>query len=203
MVLISEQPQPLARAPEYTSAAPALPAISDRPAASDTTTAFRRKARSVVSASMLKIIEKDVVVELRGFPTPAQFEVGGKAGNVVTQSSIPTRVHRGWRIIAVDGSRTAGAELAGALRSAQRRPRYSLTFRMGEKEEGADAEEEAERRRRAEAADAAARQKAADDEAARKAAAAEAAARRACSRPRSSLTRTSPALSVSSFHCCS
>ena len=81
---------------------------------------------------MAKIIDKDVVVELRGFPTAAQFEVGGKLGNVVTATSIPQKVHRGWRIVAVDGSRIGGSEIGAALRSAQRRPRYSVTFRMGE-----------------------------------------------------------------------
>ncbi|KAG8469020.1 hypothetical protein KFE25_007538 [Diacronema lutheri] len=68
-------------------------------------------------------------VELRGFPIPPSFTLGGKLGNVVI-SSDSGQVHRGWRCLAIDGKRMQGAELTAALRAAQSRAgKYVLTFK--------------------------------------------------------------------------
>jgi len=79
------------------------------------------------------------VVELRGMGLAPVFEMGGKQGNVVTKSNIPS-VHKGWRAVAVDGRRMAPAELSRALAGARQRPgRYTVTFRI--EAEDKDAEE--------------------------------------------------------------
>merc|ERR1712039_43947 len=71
-------------------------------------------------------------------------KVGGKEGNVVTKSNLNS-VHRGWRIVAIAGQRVSPKDVSSALASAQQRPRFSVTFRIGDKQadEDADADEHA------------------------------------------------------------
>ncbi|CAE8739417.1 unnamed protein product [Polarella glacialis] len=73
-------------------------------------------------------VRAEVVVEFTGLPKPATFTVGGAHGNAVAKSNTPN-VHRGWRLIAVNGKPVAAAEVRDALALAQQRPRYSATFR--------------------------------------------------------------------------
>mmetsp|Transcript_108965 Transcript_108965/g.198493 ORF Transcript_108965/g.198493 Transcript_108965/m.198493 type:complete len:203 (+) Transcript_108965:62-670(+) len=97
-----------------------------------------RASHPTLTPSMAQIADRDVVVDLRGFPNPAAFKVGGRQGNVVTKSSTNS-VHRGWRLVAVDGKRYVPSDVATALTSAQKRGRYSVTFRIGDAEEDEDA----------------------------------------------------------------
>ncbi|CAE8639648.1 unnamed protein product [Polarella glacialis] len=78
-----------------------------------------------------KIVDQDVVVEVRGLPQGPPFRVGGKQGNIVTSSTL-SRIHRGWCIVAVAGQRVPPQEVASALAAAQKGTRYTVTFRMGE-----------------------------------------------------------------------
>ena len=48
--------------------------------------------RVLVSASMAKIANEDLVVEMRGFPAQPVIELGGKLGNIVVQSRMPNKV---------------------------------------------------------------------------------------------------------------
>lgn len=90
---------------------------------------------SMLTPSMAQIADHDVVVDLRGFPTPPAFKVGGRQGNVVTKS-MTNSVHRGWRLVAIDGRRIKDMrEMPTALAAAQQRGRYSVTFRIGEQPE--------------------------------------------------------------------
>merc|ERR1719428_2832626 len=107
---------------------------------------------------MAQILEKDKIVDLRGFPVPPAFHVGGKCGNAVTHSST-SLVHRGWRVIAVDGRRVEAAEVSAVLSTSRQRSRYTVTFRLGEGDDDAAAELEADRVRR-EAEERAAREEA-------------------------------------------
>ena len=59
------------------------------------------------------------------FPNVSQ--VGGKLGNIVTSSSL-SQIHRGWRIIAVNGQRLAAEEVSKALAAAQKMAKYTVTF---------------------------------------------------------------------------
>lgn len=93
-----------------------------------------------LTPSMQKIAAHDVVVDIQGSPAFPPFKVGGKQGNVVTKTTA-NYIHRGWRIVAVAGKTLAAADVAAALSTAaQQSGRYTVTFRMGEREEG---EEEA------------------------------------------------------------
>lgn len=111
---------------------------------------------TTLTPSMAQIANQDRVVELRG----AKFEVGGKSGNVVIQSKVMT-VHKGWRAVAIDGRAIPPPEMAAALRAVQQRPRYTVTFRIGDVDLAAEEEaarkraeeEEAIRRQAAEEAD--------------------------------------------------
>lgn len=93
---------------------------------------------TVLTPSLAKIADKDVVVELRGL-SQAPFRVGGKLGNVVTSSST-SQVHRGWRVVGVNGQRLGAEEVSKALASAQKMAKYTATFRLEEDGKGADAE---------------------------------------------------------------
>lgn len=97
---------------------------------------FRNRAsHPTLTPSMAQIADHDVVVDLRGFPTPPAFKIGGRQGNVVTKS-MTNSVHRGWRLVAIDGRRiTDMREMPTALAAAQQRGRYSVTFRIGEQPE--------------------------------------------------------------------
>jgi len=88
---------------------------------------------STLTPSMSHIAGLDKIVELKGLISPPACEFGGKHGNVVTSSRVHT-VHKGWRAIAVDGQRLGPAELASALASAQRHSRYTVTFRIGDRD---------------------------------------------------------------------
>eukprot|EP00438_Fugacium_kawagutii_P001326 Skav226310 [mRNA] locus=scaffold3301:540555:563104:- [translate_table: standard] len=89
-----------------------------------------RSQSTVLTPSLKKIADKDVEVELRGLAQPL-FKVGGKMGNVVTSSSL-SQIHRGWRIVAVNGQQLAAEEVSKALAAAQKTARYTLTFRLDE-----------------------------------------------------------------------
>lgn len=84
------------------------------------------RASSVLTPSLARIADKDVEVELRGLSQPL-FKVGGKLGNIVTSSSL-SQIHRGWRIIAVNGQRLAAEEVSKALAAAQKMAKYTVTF---------------------------------------------------------------------------
>ena len=53
--------------------------------------------------------------------------MGGKLGNIVTSSSL-SQIHRGWRIIAVNGQRLGAEEVSKALAAAQKMAKYTVTF---------------------------------------------------------------------------
>ncbi|CAJ1461817.1 unnamed protein product [Effrenium voratum] len=91
-------------------------------------------ARPRLTHSLAQIAEEKVV-EMRG-QCVAAFKVGGKFGNVVTSSDI-SKIHRGWRIVAVNGQRLAAEEVPSALITAQKSVKYSLTFYL---DPGADAD---------------------------------------------------------------
>lgn len=94
----------------------------------------------MLTPSMTQIATQDVVVQLQGFPTPVPFKIGGRQGNAVTMTQTP-KVHRGWRIVAVNGNRVQAAKVASAVKDAQRSGRYTVTFRLGVED---DAEEQVE-----------------------------------------------------------
>lgn len=83
---------------------------------------------STLTPSMAKIEGQDKVVELRH---KRAFDVGGRFGNVVIVSRVQT-VHKGWRVVAVDGKPQEPAEVAEALMEAQKRSRYTVSFRIGD-----------------------------------------------------------------------
>eukprot|EP00930_Biecheleria_cincta_P071398 TRINITY_DN58912_c0_g1_i1.p1 TRINITY_DN58912_c0_g1~~TRINITY_DN58912_c0_g1_i1.p1 ORF type:complete len:460 (-),score=98.12 TRINITY_DN58912_c0_g1_i1:34-1413(-) len=109
--------------------------------------------RSSVSAavgltpSLALIADKDVLVEVRGGPSAPPFRVGGKNGNIVTSSTM-SRIHRGWRIVAVGGQRVAAQEVAEALAAAQKAPRYTVTFSMTTDQEDEDKDQAKELERK-------------------------------------------------------
>merc|ERR1712039_794199 len=105
---------------------------------------LRRGGSMTLTPSLAQIADKDVVIEVQGFPLPPPFKVVGKEGNVVTKSNLNS-VHRGWRIVAIAGQRVSPKDVSSALLSAQQRPRFSVTFRIGDKQadEDADADEHA------------------------------------------------------------
>lgn len=80
---------------------------------------------------MALIADQDRVIELRGLRSRPAFQLGGKSGNVVISSKVYT-VHKGWRVIAVDGRRPDVGELAAAIAAAQHKSRYTVTFRLRE-----------------------------------------------------------------------
>jgi len=103
--------------------------------------ASRSSAAAVgLTPSLARIADKDVTVEVRGLPQAPPFKVGGKHGNIVTNSTL-SRIHRGWRIVAVSGQRVAAQEVAAAIATAQKGPRYSVTFRIGTGREDDDDDE--------------------------------------------------------------
>lgn len=53
--------------------------------------------------------------------------MGGKLGNIVTSSSL-SQIHRGWRIVAVNGQRLGAEEVSKALAAAQKMAKYTVTF---------------------------------------------------------------------------
>lgn len=110
---------------------------------------LKRKALSaILTPSMQQIADQDRVVELHGLKSPPSFEVGGKHGHAVTHSRTPS-VHKGWRVVAIDGVRIAPAEVGSALVKARQSTKYTVTFRVGED----DGETDMNRRRLAEEAD--------------------------------------------------
>ena len=97
----------------------------------------RSKGRSsVLTPSLARIADKDVVVELRGL-SQAPFRLGGKLGNVITTSS-SSQVHRGWRVVGVNGQRLGPEEVSKALAAAQKTARYSVTFRLEDEAKSPD-----------------------------------------------------------------
>ena len=61
------------------------------------------------------------------------YELGGRAGNVVT-SSETARVLKGWRLLSIDDAECTAstpAQLEALLGAAQRRPRYCASFFTG------------------------------------------------------------------------
>ena len=73
-----------------------------------------------------------VVVNLIGREC-ANFELGGRAGNVVTASETH-RVVKGWRLLTIDGAECTGqppASVSSMLGAAQRRGRFSAAFYTG------------------------------------------------------------------------
>lgn len=103
-----------------------------------------RPSKSSLTPSLARIADKDVVVELKGLG-PAPFRVGGRLGNVVTNSTL-SQIHRGWRILAVNGQRLEAEQVPQALAAAQKAARYSVTFRL--EREDADEKERLEKERR-------------------------------------------------------
>lgn len=86
---------------------------------------------STLTPSMARIAERDLVVEVRGLVRPMAFEVGGKHGNIVTNSRTAS-VHKGWRVVAVDGKTLQPAVVSAALDIANRGSKFSVTFRIGD-----------------------------------------------------------------------
>eukprot|EP00439_Symbiodinium_sp_Y106_P006087 s4557_g1.t1 len=104
------------------------------PDASQKRASVRAGAAVSLTPSLAKIANKDVVVELRGLPQAPPFKVGGRSGNAVT-SSQSSKIHRGWRIVAVCGQRVPAEEVPAALSTAQKSAKYTVTFRLSTEEE--------------------------------------------------------------------
>ena len=105
-----------------------------------------RGAAVSLTPSLAKIADKDVVVELRGLPLAPPFKVGGRSGNAVT-SSQSSKIHRGWRIVAVCGQRVPAEGVAAALSAAQKTAKYTVTFRLSTEEEVSREDSKEEQRR--------------------------------------------------------
>eukprot|EP00971_Amphidinium_carterae_P062744 1241975-Amphidinium_carterae.1 len=128
----------------------------------------QRSTSKTLTHSMARIADRDLVVELYGFPAlnlaspstsliewnvseakrvwydeespsssgvvgskaPQAFRVGGKLGNAVIRSTVPT-VHRGWRLVAVNGIRCTAEKAADVLQHAAQHARYTATFHLG------------------------------------------------------------------------
>lgn len=106
-----------------------------------------------LTASMAIIAGRDHIVELPGFPVPLGFQIGGMRGNVVTRSTTAA-VHRGWRLVAVEGVRYGPGEVARALEAAHasHKHKLKLAFRIGDDDapsEGTEDFEAIEKARRA------------------------------------------------------
>jgi len=68
-----------------------------------------------------------IEVEFRGLK-PLDFELGGRFGNVVIQSS-NSNVLKGWRVLAIDSQSVGGAaSIATALAAGRKRGRFRMTF---------------------------------------------------------------------------
>lgn len=88
--------------------------------------------RSILPPNLLKIDGLSRDVEFRGFPASLPFDLGGKKGNIVTSSKIPT-VLKSWRVVAVDGHRPASGDFSRAITLAQQRNRkFLITFLFGD-----------------------------------------------------------------------
>merc|ERR1711990_384793 len=83
---------------------------------------------------MAQIADRDHIVEFRSHAHTSHFDVGGRQGNIVI-TSMNCSVHKGWRVVAVDGQHVPGAELGRALAKARHRGHYFVTFRVGGAEE--------------------------------------------------------------------
>ena len=104
------------------------------PDASQKRASVRTGVALSLTPSLAKIADKDVVVELRGLPQAPPFKVGGRSGNAVTSSQC-SKIHRGWRIVAVCGQRVPADEVAAALSAAQKTAKYTVTFRLSTEED--------------------------------------------------------------------
>lgn len=132
---------------------------AERTNATDLSGLIQRKTlSSTLTPSMALIADQDRVVEFRGGGL-APFDVGGRHGNAVTATKLSS-VHKGWRVVAVDGRRLQPADIRAALAAVRKRSRYTVSFRLGEKPAAEDekdgdlaseaADAEASRRRQAE-----------------------------------------------------
>lgn len=106
---------------------------SSRAGRSSSSVTLRRGGSLALTPSLAQISEKDVTIEVQGFPLPPPFKLGGKQGNIITKSTTNS-VHRGWRVVAVSGRRLAASDVAAAMVAAQQAPRYTVTFRLGERD---------------------------------------------------------------------
>ena len=99
----------------------------------------------VLPRNLKKIDGKSIDIDLRGFPANLQFTLGGKRGNVVCSSKIPT-VLKSWRVVAVNGKYgLTGKALEAEIASVRHKYRkFTVTFSFGNVDEE---EEEMERQR--------------------------------------------------------
>jgi hypothetical protein len=95
----------------------------------------------VLPRNLMKIDGKSIDIDFRGFPADLQFTLGGKKGNVVCSSKIPT-VLKSWRVVAVNGKHhLIGKTLDTEIMSARQKSRkFTITFSFGEVDD--DEEEE-------------------------------------------------------------
>ena len=108
---------------------------------------LEKKLRArVLPRNLKKIDGKSIDIDFRGFPANLQFTLGGKKGNVVTSSKIPT-VLKSWRVVAVNGKHNLyGKALDLEIMSARQKARkFTITFSFGDVDEAE--EEELERLR--------------------------------------------------------
>jgi hypothetical protein len=85
---------------------------------------------------MQKIVDKEMSVKLLAYPAPQAIHLGGKNGNVVIKS-MDKRVHKGWRLLSVDGVRHEKTQLKGEVDKKHRAPgpkEYTCTFFIGDEE---------------------------------------------------------------------
>jgi hypothetical protein len=98
----------------------------------------KRARAQLLPPSLLKIDGTQKVVEMKGYPSPLLFDLGGKRGNIVIASRTPT-VLKSWRMMSINGTRPADGRFIAALASAHRNSRQStVLFSFGEPENDDD-----------------------------------------------------------------
>ena len=107
----------------------------------------------VLTLSMQKIATQALTLSFNSSGL-AKFTLGGRAGNIVI-SSLDSRVHKGWRVVAIDGARamTMKDGFADVMKSKHRGilgggKEYQVTFFVGSEEEEVLWREEKEKEER-------------------------------------------------------
>ena len=94
----------------------------------------KRDRAQMLPPSLLKIDGTLKEVELKGYPNPILFELGGKKGNIVT-SSRTTSVLKSWRVVSINGIQPAPGQFTGVLATARlKSPKFTMQFSFGDSE---------------------------------------------------------------------
>ncbi|GMI57503.1 hypothetical protein ScalyP_jg11518 [Parmales sp. scaly parma] len=95
-----------------------------------------------MTLSMKKIVDQEIAVQVKGYPLPQPFSLGGKTGFVVTSSN-DKRIHKGWRVLSINGVRFDNANMSNLLANLHRPPlsNYEVKFFIGDEAPPAPADE--------------------------------------------------------------